>query len=122
MLDDSTAIRFYGLRASTIPAMRRMVVKTAQHMAFQNVFTLETGRETKWRLIIDLRPLNKYCKEHKLIYETHKHLKSLTRTGDCVVSFGLTAGYYTLGIREEDKNLLTVKLKLKLKLFTTCTG
>jgi hypothetical protein len=54
--------------------------------------------ERKWVLIIDLRPLNKYCKEHKLTYETLKHLKNLTCTDGCMVSFDLTDGYYTLGI------------------------
>jgi hypothetical protein len=53
--------------------------------------------ENKWRLIIYLRPLNKYCKESKLTYETLKHLKNLTRTGDKMVSFDLTDGYYTIG-------------------------
>jgi hypothetical protein len=38
--------------------------------------------ENKWWLIIDLRLMNKQCKEHKLTYETLKHLKNLTHTGD----------------------------------------
>jgi hypothetical protein len=52
--------------------------------------------------------LNKYCKEHKLSYETLKHLENLTRAVDWVVSFDLVDGYYTLGIREEGKDFLTV--------------
>jgi hypothetical protein len=63
--------------------------------------------ENKWRFIIDLRLMNKYCKEHKLTYETLKHLKNLTRTGDWMVSFDLTDGYYTLCIREEDREFFT---------------
>jgi hypothetical protein len=53
-------------------------------------------------------PLNKYCKNHKLTYETLKHLKNLTRAGDWMVSSDLADGYYTLSIREEDKDFLTV--------------
>jgi hypothetical protein len=49
--------------------------------------------ENKWRLIIDQRPVNNYCKEHKLTYERLKHLKNLTRTGDWMVSFDLTDVY-----------------------------
>jgi hypothetical protein len=37
----------------------------------------------------------------KQTYETLKHLKNMTRTSDYImVSFDLTEGYYTLGIRE----------------------
>jgi hypothetical protein len=52
--------------------------------------------------------LKKYCKDHKLTYETLKHLKNLTRAGDWMVSFDLADGYYTLGIREEDIEVFTV--------------
>jgi hypothetical protein len=53
--------------------------------------------------------LNKYCKEHKLGNETLKHLKNLTRAGNCMVSFDLTDSYYTLRIRKEDNDSFTVK-------------
>jgi hypothetical protein len=79
-------------------------------MGFQNLLSPKTG-ENNWRLIIDLRSMNKYCKEHKLTYETLKHLKNLTRTGDSVVSFDMTDSYYTLGIREEDKDFFTVNYR-----------
>jgi hypothetical protein len=39
------------------------------------------------------------------------HLKNLTRTGDKMVSFDLTDGYYTLGIREEERDFLTVNYR-----------
>jgi hypothetical protein len=58
--------------------------------------------------------MNKYYKEHKLIYETLKHLKNLTRTGDWMVSFDLTDGYYTLGIQKEDTYFFTVNYRGKL--------
>eukprot|EP00873_Tetraselmis_striata_P046316 jgi/Tetstr1/466580/TSEL_000988.t1 len=35
----------------------------------------------KWRLIIDLRELNKWCKTLKMSYETLKHLRHLARAG-----------------------------------------
>eukprot|EP00873_Tetraselmis_striata_P015134 jgi/Tetstr1/435398/TSEL_024307.t1 len=52
--------------------------------------------------------LNRYCKEHKLSYETLKHLKNLTREGDWTVSFDLADGYYTFGIAEADRGVFTV--------------
>jgi hypothetical protein len=56
-------------------------------------------------------PLNKYCKDRKLTYETLKHLKNLTRAGDWMVSFDLADGYYTLGILEEDIDSFTVNYR-----------
>jgi hypothetical protein len=62
----------------------------------------------KWRLIIDLRELNTYCAEFKMSCETLKHLRHLSRPGDNFVSLDLADGYYTLGIREEDRDFFTV--------------
>jgi hypothetical protein len=60
---------------------------------------------------MDLRPLNKYCKDRKLTNETRKHLKNLTRAGDWMVSFDLADDYYKLGIREEDRDFFTVNYR-----------
>jgi hypothetical protein len=79
-----------------------------RNMWVSRMFLVPKSGENKWRLIIDLRPLNKYCKDHKLTYETLKHLKNLTRAGDLMVSLDLADGYYTLGIREEDNDLFAV--------------
>jgi hypothetical protein len=40
--------------------------------------------------------------------ETLKHLRHLSRPCDYFVSLGLIDGYYTLGIREEDRDNFTV--------------
>jgi hypothetical protein len=39
-------------------------------------FLVPKPGEYKFRLIIDPRPLNKYCKEHKPTYKTLKYLKN----------------------------------------------
>eukprot|EP00873_Tetraselmis_striata_P024551 jgi/Tetstr1/444815/TSEL_003347.t1 len=63
----------------------------------------------KWRLIIDLRELNKWCKTLKMSYETIKHLRHLARASGWFVSMDMADGYYyALGIREEDRDLFTV--------------
>jgi hypothetical protein len=59
-------------------------------------------------LIIDLRELNNYCPEFNLSCETLKHLRLLSRLGDYFVSLDLADSYYTLGIREEDRDFFTV--------------
>jgi hypothetical protein len=78
------------------------------------MFLVPTPGENKRGLIIDLRPLNKYCSDHKLTYETLKHLKNLTRAGDMKVSFDLADGYCTPGIRGEDKDFFTVNYRRTL--------
>jgi hypothetical protein len=59
-------------------------------------------------LIIDLRELNNYCAEFNLSCETMKHLRHLSCPGDYFISLNLADGYYTLGIREEDRDFFTV--------------
>jgi hypothetical protein len=68
----------------------------------------------KRRLIIDLRELNSCCAEFNMSCETLKHLSHLSRPCDYFVSLDLTDGYYTLGIREEDRNFFTVSYRGEL--------
>jgi hypothetical protein len=76
------------------------------------MFLVPKSGVNKLRLIIDIRPMTKVLQGAKLKYETLKHLKNLTRTGDWMVPFDLTDGYYTLGIREEDMDFFTVSYTL----------
>jgi hypothetical protein len=62
----------------------------------------------KWRLIIDMCELNTYCAEFKMSCETLKHLRHLSRPGDYFVSLDSADGYYTLGIRDEDRDFFMV--------------
>jgi hypothetical protein len=61
-----------------------------------------------WRLIIDLRELNRYCSTFNMTCETLRHL---SRPCNYFVSLDLTDGYYTLGIREEDRDYFTVNYR-----------
>jgi hypothetical protein len=65
----------------------------------------------QWRLIIDLRELNRYCAAFNMTCETLKHLRHLSRPGDYFVSLDLTDECYTLGIREEDRDYYTVNYR-----------
>ena len=62
----------------------------------------------KWRLIIDLRPLNKFCRTLPLKYEGLKRLRTLGRQNDWMLSADLADGFYCLGIAEEDRDFFTV--------------
>jgi hypothetical protein len=62
----------------------------------------------KWRLIIDLRELNSYCAEFNMSCKTLKQIRHLSSPGDYCISLDLADGYYTLGIREEDRDFFTV--------------
>jgi hypothetical protein len=68
----------------------------------------------KWSLIIDLRELNSYCAEFNMSCETLKHLRHLSRPGDYFVSLDLRDGYYTLGIREKDRDFFTINYRAEL--------
>jgi hypothetical protein len=68
------------------------------------MFLVHKPGHNQWRLIIDLRDLNRYYPELNMTCETLQHLRHLSRPGDYFVSLDLTDGYYTLGIREEDRD------------------
>jgi hypothetical protein len=72
------------------------------------MFLVPKPGNNQWRLIIDLRELNRYCSTFTMTCETLKHLRHLSRPGDFFVSLDLNDGYYTLGIREEDRDYFTV--------------
>eukprot|EP00873_Tetraselmis_striata_P032900 jgi/Tetstr1/453164/TSEL_040181.t1 len=78
------------------------------------MFLVPKPGTNKWRLIIDLRELNKWCKTFTMSYETIKHLRHLARAGDWFVSMDLADGYYALGIREEDRDFFTVNYRGEL--------
>eukprot|EP00873_Tetraselmis_striata_P014827 jgi/Tetstr1/435091/TSEL_024059.t1 len=71
------------------------------------IFLVPKPGTNKWRLIIDLRELNKWCKTLKMSYETLKHMRHLARACDWFVSMDLADGYYALGIWEEDRDFFT---------------
>jgi hypothetical protein len=68
----------------------------------------------KWGLKIELREPNTHCEEFNMSCEKLKHLRHLSRQGDFFVSLDLADGYYTVGMREEDRNFFTVNYKGEL--------
>jgi hypothetical protein len=56
----------------------------------------------QWRLICDMRTLNKHCVRKRLKMETPLGVKHLMRKGDYMFSFDLQDGFYALGINPTD--------------------
>eukprot|EP00873_Tetraselmis_striata_P034560 jgi/Tetstr1/454824/TSEL_041704.t1 len=63
----------------------------------------------KWRLIIDLRPFNRYCEGRSMSFETLTRLcHVLARPDDYMLSMDLQDGFYAVGIAPEDRDYFTV--------------
>eukprot|EP00873_Tetraselmis_striata_P003446 jgi/Tetstr1/423710/TSEL_014344.t1 len=72
------------------------------------LFLVPKPGTNKWRLIIDLRPLNRYCETRDLSFETLSHLRNLARPGDYMLQMDLQDGFYAVGIAPEDRDFFTV--------------
>ena len=68
------------------------------------------GQKGKWRLIIDLRPVNRHLRHLSCRYETLRRLCRMARKGDWCLSLDLQDGFYAVGIAERDQRYLTFTL------------
>ena len=65
------------------------------------------GRK-RWRLIVDLRPLNAYCTDARgMRFETLSRLRTLSRPGDYYFSLDLQDGYNMIGIHPSHRKYFT---------------
>ena len=64
----------------------------------------------KWRLVIDLRHLNSFCREEKTRFETLRKLKRMMNKGDWMVSFDLQDGYHCISIHPDHRKFMTFQL------------
>lgn len=78
------------------------------------MFLVPKPGTNKWRLIVDLRYLNRFCIERAMKYETLKKLRNLTKRGDYMFSFDMQDGYYALGIQAEHQEYFTVNYRGQL--------
>ena len=65
------------------------------------------GAPPKWRIVVDLRPTNAYCRQSSCKYETLKLLSRLARRGDWMISFDLQDGYHQVGIHPDSRRYMT---------------
>ena len=63
-----------------------------------------------WRIVVDLRHLNSFCRTMNLQLETLKRLRYLARRGDFMISFDLADGYYACGVAAEDRDYFTFEI------------
>ncbi len=63
-----------------------------------------------WRLIVDLREINKHFKTRKMKMEALRSLWLIARPGDYWVIFDLKGVFYSLVIAPKDKETFTVNL------------
>lgn len=68
----------------------------------------------KFRLVIDLRPVNKYCGDFDLRFETLKTLQYLARPNDWAIAFDLADGYHAVSVHPEHRKYMTFRLNGKL--------
>ena len=66
---------------------------------------VEPGQPPKWRLVVDLRPTNAFCRPRSCKYETLKELQRLARKGDWAISFDLQDGYNCAAVHEDHRSV-----------------
>ncbi len=80
-------------------------------------FLIPKSAGTGWRLIVDLKEINKACHTRKMKMETLRSLRLIAQPGDHWVSFDLKDGFYSLAIAPQDREAFTVNLDGKLLQF-----
>lgn len=63
-----------------------------------------------WRIVVDLRHLNLFCKKYSLKLETLKRLRYLGRPKDYCFSIDLQDGFYAMGLVPEDRVYMTYEI------------
>lgn len=78
------------------------------------IFMVPKPGGVSWRLIIDLRRINLWCKLFSMKLETLKKLRNLARRTDYMFSMDLADGFYCLGIEESARDYFTVSVNGQL--------
>ena len=72
------------------------------------------GVTDKWRLVVDLRPLNAYCRSFRQRSEALSRLRTLARKNDWMVSFDLQDGYNMLGLHPDERKFFAFDIQGEL--------
>ena len=65
---------------------------------------------SSWRLVLDLRHLNSFCRAYGMRMETLKKLQRVMKGGEWMASFDLKDGFYALGIAPEHRKYFTFEV------------
>ena len=91
-------------------------VPHAPHVvALVNVIPKSTAG--KYRLIVDLRPLNKHVRERTFRYLTHATFRDVIQPNDDMLAFDFQSGYYHCDVAPADKTFLGFRLFGKFYVF-----
>ena len=78
------------------------------------MFLVPKPGNNKWRLIVDLRYVNTFCRDFPMKYETLKKMRNLSKVGNYMFSFDLQDGYYALGVKQSHRDYFTVNYRGQL--------
>ena len=94
------------------------VLKVVEHSRWvSRAFLVPKPVGAGWRLIVDLREMNKVCKARKMTMEIMRSLRLIAKPGNQWVSFDLKDGFYSLAIALMDGEAFTINLDGKLLQF-----
>ncbi len=67
-----------------------------------------------WRLVIDLKTINKHYQKRSMKMDTLRQLRFIAKPRDHWVSFDLKLGFYALAIHPKDRKAFTVNINDKV--------
>ena len=86
-------------------------IKTHVTKCFLVPKKVEPGQPKKWRLVIDLRHLNDFCRDKSCKFETLKSLRYLAKPGDWLISVDLQDGFHAIQVRPDHQKYFTFCLQ-----------
>ena len=90
--------------------LKGILKPTSTSRWISRAFLVPKASGTGWRLVIDLRELNRYCSVRRMKMETLKHLGIIAKPGDWWVSFDLVDGFYALGVHEDYRDYFALNI------------
>lgn len=93
------------------------VIKRTTSAAYVSRSRLEPKKDGGFRLVVDLRHLNKHIENGSCKFETLNGLESVLRPNDFMVSFDLKSGYYHVPIHPAHRVFLTTEMDGELVSF-----
>ena len=70
-------------------------------------FLVPKPGNNKWRIVFDLRHVNKFMRKLSCRYETLKKLRYLAKQGDFMISIDLEDGFFHIKVHPDDRQYLT---------------
>ena len=86
-------------------------IKTHVTKCFLVPKKVEPGQPKKWRLVIDLRHLNDFCRDKSCKFETLKSLRYLAKPGDWLISVDLQDDFHAIQVRPDHQKYFTFCLQ-----------